>query len=87
MFRVPIRQGRSFPRVPVVQVGIFIVGLDSRSTTSFPLRLAIIFTLGSLAIFPPPRLVLVIRVILFVLHPQPFGFFNEGSLITFIQQS
>lgn len=37
--------------------------------------------------FPPPGLVFVIRVILFVLHPEPLGFLHEGTLLVFAQQA
>lgn len=33
--------------------------------------------------FPPPGLVFIIRVILFVLDPEPFSFFHKGTFLIF----
>lgn len=35
--------------------------------------------------FPPPGLVFVIRVILFVLHPEALGFLHEGTFLVLAQ--
>lgn len=45
------------------------------------LRLAVLHRLS------PPRLVLVIRVVLLVLHAQPLRLLHEGPLLALIQQS
>lgn len=33
--------------------------------------------------FPPPWLVFIIRVILFVLDPEPLSFFHKGTFLIF----
>lgn len=37
--------------------------------------------------FPPPRLVLVVGVVLLVLHPQALRFLHERPLLHFVEQS
>lgn len=73
--------------MPVVQVGTLVVSLDSSSPSLLGLPAwAFCLSLGCLPILPPPRLVLVVRMVLFVLHSEPFGLLNEGALITLVQQ-
>jgi hypothetical protein len=73
--------------VPVVQVGTLVVSLNSSSPSllGFP-AWAFCLPLGCLPVLPPPRLVLVVRMVLFVLHPEPLSLLNEGALVTFVQQ-
>lgn len=70
----------------MLQMGVLVVSLDSSSPASLPLHLALALALRGLAIFPPPWLVFVVRVVLLVLHPQPLGLFNKRTLIAFVQQ-
>lgn len=72
--------------MPVIQVGVLVVGLDGSSPTGLPLHLAFALALCGLAIFPPAWLVLVIRMVLLVLHPQSLCLFDKGPLVTFVQQ-
>lgn len=39
--------------------------------------------LPSFHAFPPPGLVFIIRVILFVLDPEPLSFFHKGTFLIF----
>lgn len=80
-----VRHGRPFAGMPVIQVGILVVGLDGSSPTSLPFYLAFTLALCGLAIFPPAGLVLVIRMVLLVLHPQPLRLFDKGPLVAFVQ--
>lgn len=73
--------------MPVVQVGALVVGLDGGSPALLGLPAgALRLPLGRLPVLPPPRLVLVVRVVLLVLHPEPLRLLNEGALVTLIQQ-
>lgn len=81
-----IGHGRPFARVPVIQVGVLVVGLNGSSPTSLPLHLAFTLTLRGLAVFPPAGLVLVIGMVLLVLHPQPLRLLDKGPLVAFVQQ-
>lgn len=73
--------------MPVVQVGTLVVSLDSSSPSLVGLPAwALCLPLGCLPILPPPRLVLVVRMVFFVLHPEPLGLLNEGALVTLVQQ-
>lgn len=80
-----VGHGRPFAGMPVIQVGILIVGLDGSSPTSLPFYLSFTLALCGLAIFPPTGLVLVIRMVLLVLHPQPLCLFNKGPFVAFVQ--
>ena len=81
-----IGHGRPFAGMPVIQVGILVVGLDGGSPPSLPLHLAFALALRGLAIFPPAGLVLVVGMVLLVLHPQPLRLFDKGPLVALIQQ-
>lgn len=81
-----VGHGRPFAGMPVIQVGILVVGLDGGSPTSLPLHLAFALALRGLAVFPPAGLVLVIGMVLLVLHPQPLRLFDKGALVAFVQQ-
>lgn len=81
-----IRHGRPFAGMPVIQVGVLVVGLDGGSPASLPLHLAFALALRGLAVFPPAGLVLIIRMVLLVLHPQPLRLFDKGTLVAFVQQ-
>ena len=81
-----IGHGRPFAGMPVIQVGVLVVGLDGGSPASLPLHLAVALALRGLAVFPPAGLVLVIRMVLLVLHPQPLRLFDKGPLVAFVQQ-
>lgn len=73
--------------MPVVQVGALVVSLDSGSPSLFGLPAwAFGLPLGCLPVLPPPRLVLVVRMVLFVLHPEPLSLLYEGAFVAFIQQ-
>lgn len=73
--------------MPVVQVGALVVGLDGGSPALLGLPAgALRLPLGCFPVLPSPRLVLVVRVVLLVLHPQPLGLLNEGALVTLVQQ-
>lgn len=71
----------------VVQVGALVVGLDGGcpALLSVPPG-ALSLPLGRFAVLSPPGLVLVVRVVLLVLHPEPLGLLNEGALVALIQQ-
>lgn len=45
------------------------------------------FALSVLHRLPPPRLVLVVRVVLLVLHPEPLGLLHERPLLPFVEKS
>lgn len=81
-----VRHRRPFAGMPMIQVGVLVVSLDGSSPSSLPLHLAFSLALRGLAVFPPAGLVLVIRVVLLVLHPQPLRLFNKGPLVAFVQQ-
>lgn len=83
---MPVGHGRPFSGVPVVQVGVLVVGLDGGSPASLRLHLAFALALRGLAVFPPAGLVLVVGVVFLVLHPQPLRLFDKGALVTFVQQ-
>lgn len=83
---MPIGHGRPFAGMPVIQVGVLVVSLDSSSPASLPLHLAFALALCGLAVFPPAGLVLVIGMVLLVLHPQPLCLFDKGPLVAFVQQ-
>jgi len=79
----------SFTCVVAVMVGI---GHASQPAVRFvDLRAGVVAELGSgvgvalpgFYAFPPPWLVFIIRVILFVLDPEPLGFFHKGTLLVF----
>lgn len=80
-----VGHGRPFAGMPVIQVGVLVVGLDGSSPTSLPFYLAFTLALCGLAIFPAAGLVLVIGMVLLVLHPQPLRLFDKGPLVAFIQ--
>lgn len=66
------------PCVSLVELGATVVAeLSSR------VRVA----LASFDAFPPAGLVFVIRVILFVLHPEALGFLHKGTLLVLAQQT
>lgn len=43
--------------------------------------------LAGLHVLPPPRLVLVVRMVLLVLHPQPLGLHHERPLLALGEQT
>lgn len=83
---MPVGHGRPFPGVPVVQVGVLVVGLDGGSPASLHLHLAFTLALRGLAVFPPAGLVLIVGMVFLVLHPQPLRLFDKGALVAFVQQ-
>lgn len=64
------------PRVGLVELSAGVVAeLSSRVRVALP----------GFDAFPPPGLVFVIRVILFMLHPEPLGFLHKGTFLVFAQ--
>lgn len=64
------------PRVGLVELGATVVAqLGPRVRVALP----------GFDAFPPPGLVFVIRVILFVLHPEALGFLHKGTFLVFTQ--
>lgn len=57
--------------------------VDLRACVVAELGSGVGVALPSFYAFPPPWLVFIIRVILFVLDPEPFSFFHKGTFLIF----
>lgn len=57
--------------------------VDLRAAVVAELSSRVGVALPSFYTFPPPWLVFIIRVILFVLDPEPLSFFHKGTFLIF----